>query len=224
MIFEASVELVRGHLAGRMEDARSTADLCYRAADLQPDDPMPWVVLFGVLRLLRREAQEMFQVWHEVMARDPWHREAHLQMLGYLSPEECGSHGEVLDFVDSVRSRIPPAVPAVGLELTAVVEHHHRTVARGGLDGLLARRQWTHARAAVPLERALADWTRPGHLTHAAALADLNLLAYALVQAHRLPEAAEVFRMIGGIVTPWPWRLDGEPLQRFVQWQAQTLR
>ncbi|KJK57699.1 hypothetical protein UK12_15085 [Saccharothrix sp. ST-888] len=224
LIFESWVELIRGQLAGEMEDARATADRCHRAAELQPSDPTPWVVMLGMLRLLRRDPQEVFQVWHEVMARDAWHREAHLQMLGYLSPEECGSHSRVLDFVDSVRSRIPPAVPAVGLELTAIVEHHHRTVSRGGVDGLLARRQWTQARAASSLERALADWTKPGYLRHAAALADLNLLAYALVRANRLPEAAEVFRLIGGTVTPWPWRMDGEPLQRFGYWQTQALR
>ncbi|MDH6577326.1 hypothetical protein [Kitasatospora sp. MAP5-34] len=224
LIFEAWVELVRGRSAGRMEDAHAAADSCHRAAELQPNDPTPWVVLLGILRLTRCDQQDVFKVWHEVTARDAWHREAHIQMLGYVSPEECGSHGQVLDFVDSVRSRITPAVPAVGLELAAAVDHHNRTVARGGVDALLARRQWTQARAESALARALADWVRAGRLGHAAALADLNMLAYALVQANRLPEAAEVFQLIGGTVTPWPWRLDGDPVQQFSYWQAQALR
>ncbi|MFI6445929.1 hypothetical protein [Kitasatospora sp. NPDC050543] len=227
MVFQAWVELVRGRLTGGMEDARSAADDCRRAAELAPDDPTPWVVLLGILRLLRCEQQDVFKVWQEVMARDTWHREAHFQMLGYLSPEECGTRSQVLELVDSVRSRIPPAtsaVPAVGLELAAAIDHHHRTVARGGVDALLARRQWANPRAESALERALANWTKPGHLRHAAALADLNMLAYALVQANRLPEAAEALRMVGSTVTPWPWRLDGDPVQRFAYWQAQVLR
>ncbi|WP_344444815.1 hypothetical protein [Kitasatospora nipponensis] len=203
---------------------RPTVERCRRAAELAPNDPTPWVVLLGVLRMVRSGSQEVFQVWHEVVARDAWHREAHLQMLGYLSPEECGSHREVLDFVDAVRSGIPATAPAIGVELTAMVEHHHRLVARGGVDGLMARRQWTNARAAGALERAVTGWTEPGRLQHAAALADLNLLAHALVLANRLPEAGEAFRAIGSTVTPWPWGLEGDPLDRFGYWQGQALR
>ncbi|MFJ1703875.1 hypothetical protein [Kitasatospora sp. NPDC088346] len=227
LTFSARVELVRGRRAGAMEDARAAADDCYRAAELQPNDPTPWVVLLGILRLLRCNQQDVFKAWHEVTTRDAWHREAHFQMLRYLSPEECGSHSQLLDFVDSVRARIPaatPAVPAVGLELAAAVDHHHRTVSRGGVDALLARRQWTNARAESALQRALLDWTSPGRLGHATALADLNMLAYALVQANRLPEAAAVFEAIDGTVTPWPWGLNGDPVQQFTSWQAQVLR
>ncbi|WP_035844311.1 hypothetical protein [Kitasatospora azatica] len=224
LIFEAWVERVRGRAAGGMDNARSVAKNCYRAAELQPNDPTPWVVLLGILRLLRSDQQEVFQVWSELTARDSWHREAHLQMLGYLSPEECGSYGQQLDFVDSVRARMPETTPTAGLELTLVVEQHHRTVARGGVDALLARRQWTNPRTAAGLEQAFQSWTTPGRLQHAAALADLNLLAYALVQAGRLQEAGEVFRLVGATVTPWPWSLDGEPVQSFTHWQAQAIR
>lgn len=228
LILQAWAGLERGRTAGGMDDARAAADGCYRAAELQPNDPTPWVVLIGIMRLVRCDQKDMIATWNEVMARDAWNREAHLQMLGYLSPEECGSHGLVLDFVDSVRHRPPPAAPAAvptaGLELTAIVDHHHRTVARGGVDALMARKQWTQPRAESALGRALADWTKPGHLQHAAALADLNVLAYALIQAKRLPEAEEVFRMIGRTVAPWPWRLDGDPVRQFAYWQSQALR
>ncbi|MFE2726147.1 hypothetical protein [Kitasatospora sp. NPDC059327] len=219
-VFEAWVELVRGRHTGRMEDARAAADRCYGAADALPDDPTPWVVLLGILRLIRAESRDVFAVWHEVTSRDPWNREAHLQMLRYLSPEECGSRGGQLEFVDAVRGGVPSNAPAVGVELTALVDEHARTVARGGVEALLARRQWTNHRATRALDTALADWPRPGHLRYAAALADLNLLAFALVQAGRSREGAGTFDLLGDVVTAWPWSLDGDPLDRFGHWQS----
>ena len=49
------------------------------------------VVHLATLRREQRPHRELSAVWQEVMARDPWNREAYLQVLGYLSPDECGS-------------------------------------------------------------------------------------------------------------------------------------
>ncbi|MGA5824241.1 hypothetical protein ACPC54_41150 [Kitasatospora sp. NPDC094028] len=223
LVFEAWVELLRGRHAGRMEDARAAAELCYQAADARPEDPEPWVVLLGILRLMRAESHELFAVWTEVTSRDPWNREAYLQMLRYLSPEECGSRSSQLDFVDTLRASMPPSAPAVGVELTAVVDEYARTIAKGGVEALLARRLWTQNRTTSVLDTALATWPRQGHLRHAAALADLNLLAYALVQAGRVRESGATFHLIGDTVTAWPWALDDDPVQRFEYWQAKAL-
>lgn len=224
MLFQAWTELIRARWDGGMDDPQEVVDLCRRAAAQRPADPVPWVVLVGVLRLLRRPQQEVFPVWREATARDPWHREAYLQMLGYLSPEECGSHVQVLDFVDAVRSGMPPGAPASCVELVAMVERYHRTVAGGGVAALMAGRHWSQPPASDALERALADWPRPGFLTHAATLADLNLLAYALVQANRSSDAARVFARIGTTVTAWPWALDGDPVEQFTHWLARSER
>ncbi|MGW2250676.1 hypothetical protein ACWCXH_10795 [Kitasatospora sp. NPDC001660] len=223
MVFEAWVELVRGRAAGGMEDARAAADHCYRAAEVAPADPLPWVVLLGILRLMRAESRQLFAVWAEVTARDPWNREAHLQMLRYLSPEERGSRSSQLDFVETLRASAPPVSPVVGVELAALVDEHDRTAAKGGVEALLARRLWTHSRAVGALDAALATWPREGYLRHAAALADLNVLAYALVQAGRVREGGNTFDAIGDTVTAWPWSLDGDPIERFTYWQAKAL-
>lgn len=221
LVFEAWVELVRGRHVGRMEDARAAAYHCYGAADALPDDPTPWVVLLGILRLMRADSRELFAVWNEVVARDPWNREAHLQMLRHLSPEECGSRSSQLGFVDTVRAAVPSNAPAVGVELTALVDEQARISARGGVEALLVRRQWTSNRASRALDAALADWPRPGHLQHAAALADLNLLAFALVQAGRSRESIGTFGLLGDVATSWPWSLNGDPLRQFGYWQSQ---
>ncbi|MGF1426666.1 hypothetical protein [Kitasatospora sp. LaBMicrA B282] len=223
LVFEAWVELVRGRHDGRMADIQAAADSCYRAADALPEDPTPWVVLLAILRLARADTREVFPVWHEVTARDPWHREAHLQMLRYLSPEECGSRSGQSEFVHAVRAAVPVTAPAAGVELTSLVEEHARTTAKGGVEALLIRNLWTNNRGTTALDTVLADWPRPGRLQHATALADLNLLAFALVQAGRVREGADTFRLIGDTVTAWPWSLDGDPLGQFGYWRGKAL-
>ncbi len=223
VLFPVWVDLVRGDGGTIRADPRAAMDTCYRAAELQPASPLPWIALVAMLRLLAHPQQEVFAVWREVTSRDPWNREAYLQMLGYLSPEECGSHAQVLDFVDAVRSGMPPQSPAVGLELVSMIQRYRRTVTSGGVAALTSSRLWSQPPVEAVLDRALHEWPQPGFLTHAAALADLNLLAYALVRASRMGDAAPVFRAIGPVVTAWPWELDGDPLQQFTHWQERIL-
>lgn len=211
-------DLVRGRWQGELSDPQDLLEHCYQAADLAPADPGPWIAALGTLRTLRRPLPEVLPVWREATARDPWSREAHVQMLGYLSPEECGSPAQVLDFIDSMRTAVPPDAPTAGVELIALVERHRRTVSGGGLTALMASGQWSQPRVEAALDQALADWLKPGYLNHAAALADLNLLAYALVQANRTRDASQVFAAIDGVVTPWPWGLDGDPVRQFTHW------
>ncbi|WP_051836461.1 hypothetical protein [Streptomyces sp. NRRL WC-3742] len=223
LVLEAWVGLVRGRHAGRMDDARAAVEYCHRAAEAVPADPTAWVALLGILRLVRADSRELFAVWDEVVSRDPWNREAFLQMLRYLSPEECGSSRNQMDFVESLRASMPSNAPAAGVELTAVIDAYTRKTTRPGVEALLARHHWTTPWAVRAVNAALAEWLRPGHLRHAAALADLNLLAFALVRAGRVPESAGVFRLLGGTVTEWPWTLDGDPLERFGYWQAKAM-
>lgn len=223
LVLQAWVDVVQARVAGALEDPRSTVDLCRRAAELSPEDPAPWVALLAVHRLLRRPEQEMYPLCREIGARDAWNRAAHLEMLRYLSPEECGSHGQLLDFVAAVRGAAPPGSPVAGLELVMLTDRYRAALAAGGVTALGARRRWGLPDAEAALERAVADWPVPGFLRHAAALADLNVLGYALGQAGRIGEAAGVFRALDGVVTIWPWGLDGDPVQQFSFWQEQSL-
>ncbi|WP_280672637.1 hypothetical protein [Kitasatospora sp. MAP12-44] len=223
LLFQAWVDLVRARQAGAATDAQVTAERCYRAAELRQEDPTPWVVLLGLMRVQRRSQREVFAVWQEVVDRDRSHREAHLQMLGYLSPEESGSNSQVLDFLDSVRSQGLWQSPVAALELTAEFVRYRRAASGGGVGELLADKIWHQARATAVLDHAVANW-KPGVLRHAAALADLNLLAYVLVQAKRSADAAEIFGQLGGTVTAWPWQLSGNPVDEFTYWRSHATR
>ncbi|GAB2958606.1 hypothetical protein GCM10023080_018030 [Streptomyces pseudoechinosporeus] len=206
------------------QETHEALDACARAAELRPEDPNPWVVRLGLLRLWRRPSTEVFPLWAEIVRRDRWHREAHLQMLGYLSPWECGSHSQTIEFLDRVRAAAAPTAPTAGLEIVALTDRYHGTLDRGGIEAITAIHLWSRPDAEAALDRALADWPRPGYLAHAAAVADLNLLAYALVRAQRVAQAGEVFRVIGGRVTMYPWALgeSGDPLEFFGNWQQRA--
>ncbi len=224
VLFHAWVDLAHAQREGALENPGSTVDRCYRAADLCPEDPTPWLVLLSVLRLLGRPQGEVFAIAKEVWARDVWHRDAHLQMLGYLSPDEYGSHAQVLDFVDHLRLSAPPNSPVAALELTMMVNRYRARVSAGGVGALGAWQLLTRPDAETAMERALAHWPRPGFLRHAAAVADLNVLAYALVHANRTARAGPVFLAIDQAVTVWPWSLDGDPVKQFSYRQAQARR
>ncbi len=224
LLLHAWASLVRGRRSGGMDDANAVVRSCYRVAESLPDDPTPWVIVLGVYRLERHERRSVMAVWREVVARDRWHREAHLQMLGYLSPEEGGTRAQVLDFVDSLRIHMPSNAPTVALELTAAVNQYQSILVRGGVEALLAQGFWKHAPVADALDKAAEMWPQTGFLRHAAALADLNLLAYALVASGRRDRTARVFAALKGRVTSWPWQLMGEPVGVFSREQSRSQR
>ncbi|MFD9127123.1 hypothetical protein [Kitasatospora sp. NPDC059571] len=222
LVLHAWIDVAEARVAGALEDPRATLDRCRRAADLRPEDPAPWVALLAVHRLLRRPEQEVYPICREIGARDAWNRTAHLEMLRYLSPDECGSHLQALDFVEAVRASAPAGTAVAGLELALLTDRYRAGLAQGGVTALGARRRWALPDAEAALGRAMADWPTPGFLRHAAALADLNLLAYALGQAGRVAEAGPVFAALDGVVTPWPWGLDGDPVDEFARWRDQA--
>lgn len=217
LVLYAWSEVVRARSQGRLEDPAGVIDSCLRAAEVTPADPTPWVVALGVARLERWEQPQVFGVWNEVLARDRWNREAYQNMLGYLTPEEAGSRIQVLDFVDALSARMPANAPCAATELTAQVFQYHSVLGRGGFEALVARNHWSHVMAAQALDRVAHTWVQPGLLRHARALADLNILAYALMAADRRHEARAAFEALGGVVTPWPWQAGGDSLNEFEQ-------
>ncbi|MEV0371215.1 hypothetical protein AB0I10_15520 [Streptomyces sp. NPDC050636] len=207
---------------GASVDLTATRDTCHLAADLLPADPTPWTLALATLRLERRPHREMSAIWREIKARDPWNREAHLQALGYLSPDECGSTALMLDLLDGIRSVMPADAPTAGLEITTLVRNYHRSFAADGLTALGAGEHWRRPDLARALDQAAQDWPNPDFLTHAAAIADLNVLAYALIKATRSNEATAVLRATKGLGTPWPWNVEGDPLERFSHWYGRV--
>jgi hypothetical protein len=196
---------------------------CRTAAELRPEDSVPWIAALGILRQQRRPWPEVEPVWRALRERDPWSRMAHLELLGYLSPEECGSQTAVLDFVGAVAAGAPAGSPVSALPLEAQLRRYHRVLAAGGVGAIGADEVFRQPTLTRLLECPRLDWPRPGFLTHAAALADLNLLAYALLHTASPQSAAPVFQRLGGVVTAWPWSIDGDPVERFTLWHRRLV-
>ncbi|MDI2131275.1 hypothetical protein [Yinghuangia seranimata] len=212
--------------AGSQEDREafsSALDACARAAAALPSDPTPWVIRLALLSLAKRPTAEVVPVWEEIQRRDPWHRQAHLQMLEYLTSDGCDWPGQAVSFVEDASRAAPDRSPTVGLPLVSFIDAHRAALQRGGAHALTAHHMWEGQEVSAFLDAAARRWVRPGFLTHAAAVADLNLLAYALVSARRMNEAGALFQSIGGVVSaePW-WRTGHDPVAAFTEFQRKA--
>ncbi|MFI5682875.1 hypothetical protein [Streptomyces sp. NPDC051636] len=195
--------------------AREAERACLGAAGVCPEDPAPWLALLEVMHAFAVPVRDAVPVWTEAVQRAPWQRAAYHRMLRYLSPRGHGTVADMLDFARQGAARAPYGSPLALLPVAARVElvaHRQRRMPFGA-DG-----HWYEPRAAEEVEAALARWFRAGTASHAEAVADLNILAFALTRTHRPADAAPVFRRIARHMTPRPWDLLPEPERTFLYW------
>ncbi|MFR0357376.1 hypothetical protein [Streptomyces sediminimaris] len=218
LVLGAWAGAVRAAAEGRGA-ARRAERACLRAAECCPEDPTPWLALLELMRSLAVPPREAVPVWSEAVTRAPWLRAAYHQMLRHLSPRGHGTVGDMLDFARQAAARVPHGSPLVLLPVAARVELvAHRRTALG------AESHWHEPRAADEVAVALSDWFHAVTAPHAEAVADLNVLAFALIRLHRPAEAAAVFRRIGRHMTPHPWELLPEPERTFLYWRDRPVR
>lgn len=223
----AHVQAVRSMIAGRadgrelMEEAWRS---CVAAAEAEPADPSPWVVLLGLLRVHAPNRQLLQQVWEEVTARDPYNREAHHEVLTYLFDRNHGTGGEMFHWAQERAETAPRGLPLAVLPLVALAEsHRHRMETDGGIYGLTIH-PWNEC---PHIDRVLDGWWRfrPPR-PHAQFADDANYLAHALGFAGRHAEAHEVFTAIGPYALDAPWSYCGEPRELFLRhrtWAARAV-
>ncbi|MFE5754667.1 hypothetical protein ACFQ7M_36115 [Streptomyces massasporeus] len=224
LLLQIFADIHRSHTTGTALNIDAAMRLCRHAAALAPPDPAPWIAMLSYHRMQRAPGAAVQPVWDAVKERDRWNREAHRQMLHYVSPEECGSSALTVQFLDSVTIAAPPGAPVAALSLTHSLARYRRALAAGGIEALTAHRHWNQPYERALLDQAVATWPQPGFLTHAAALADLNLLAYVLTKATRPRDAWPIFEAISAVATVWPWELDGDPLQQIQEAHRRALR
>ncbi|MBT2369804.1 hypothetical protein J7E88_32170 [Streptomyces sp. ISL-10] len=224
LLLQIFADIHRARTAGTALDIDATVRLCRQAGTLAPSDPAPWIAMLSCHRMQRAPGMVVRPVWDAVKERDRWNREAHRQMLHYVSPHECGSSALTVQFLDSVTIAAPPGAPVAALSLTHSLARYRRALSAGGIEALTAHRHWNQPHERALVDQALSTWPQPGFLTHAAALADLNLLAHMLIKATRLPDAWPVFEAMSGVATAWPWELDGDPLQQVQEAYRRALR
>jgi len=197
---------------------RGAERACLLAAEACPEDPTPWLALLDLMYALAVPVRDAVPVWTEAVNRAPGHRGAYHRLLRHLSPCGPGTITDMTEFARQAAARAPHGSPlallpvAARVELVAYRQRQERTAL--GADG-----HWREPRADEEIETALADWFRTAVAPHAEAVADLNLLAFALIRTHRPDEAAPVFRRMGRHMTAYPWDLLPAPERTFLYWR-----
>ncbi|APE19886.1 MULTISPECIES: hypothetical protein [Streptomyces] len=208
---------VRAHRAGhpRTRDLWHEAwTACREAADLAPDDPVPWVGLIALAALDGRQRMAEHRLappapmlppgpWGllaEAEKRDPHNREAHHRMLQFVYARRPGPLSEAVNYSHWAASSAPVGSALHALPLYVRVERYRRE--RGQERALDLH--WVAEDAVRDAQRALDTWFL-FCATDEASVLDLNHLAHALFGALRFTDAARVFEALGPYYTTLPW-------------------
>ncbi|MER5184252.1 hypothetical protein ABT009_38975 [Streptomyces sp. NPDC002896] len=218
LVLRACVSAARAAAEG-WGAARQAEEACLRAADACPEDPTPWLALLSLMYAFAVPVADAVPVWREAVARDPWNRTAHHRLVGYLSPRGHGTVLDMMDFAAHTASRAPHGSPLALLPVAARAELVAHRLGQQSLDAVAAGRHWNEPRAAEELDAAMKGWFHTPTPPHAEALADLNLLAFALIRMQRTAEAGPVFRRIGRRMTRHPWDLLPDAERTFLYWR-----
>ncbi|MFI5557256.1 hypothetical protein [Streptomyces sp. NPDC051738] len=220
LVLRAFVQSARAPAEGHSA-VRQAEQTCLHAAAACPEDPTPWLALLSLMHSSAVPVQDAVPVWTQAVNRAPWHRTAYHLLLRYLSPRGHGAVPDMMDFAWQVAFQAPHGSPIALLPVAARVELVAHRQGRTGLDALGASGHWNEPRAAREIDTALSRWFHTAAAPHAEAVADLNVLAFALTRAHRPAEAGPVFQRIGRHMTHHPWDLLPEPERTFRYWQDQ---
>jgi hypothetical protein len=194
-----------------------------RAAALAPDDPAPWSQRLLLMTALSADRGTFERGWAELVARDPWHREAHSYKLMYLCRKWHGSHDEMFAFARSTAAAAPNGSPLHVLPLEANAEWAMWEFRREGRLADLKKvgDVWRkHPGFHAELDNALNRWFRHPAGKHAMWFHDLNHLAYGLVRGRRKQDAKPVFEAIGPYQhsIPWAWWGDSVTADKAFRW------
>lgn len=218
LVLRAFVQSARAPAEGRAAFRRAE-QTCLRAAAACPEDPTPWLALLSLMHSCAVPVQHAAPVWDQAVSRAPWHRTAYHLMLRYLSPRGHGAVPDMMDFAWQAAFQAPHGSPVALLPVAARVELAAHRQGGTGLAELGASGHWNEPRAAQEIDTALSRWFHSAATPHAEAVIDLNVLAFALIRAHRPADAGQVFQRIGRHMTRHPWDLLPEPERTFLYWR-----
>ena len=202
-----------------------TEDACLDAATAYPDDPTPWIAMLAQRRVSRSTA-DVPEIWKQIITRDPLNRTAHHEMLLHLSPRCCGeSSFDMRDFAQQCAQETPYGSPLSILPLAARVENYAYRLGLGKhRDAPDLSGHWYGPTVAREIDSVLDRWFRTRAPQHAQAVADLNILAFALVMTQQTARAEAVFQRLGRHMTSFPWSTGNDPVGTFAYWQRRARR
>jgi len=174
-----------------------------RAADLDPQDPVPWTHLVTSGRGLQVPKEELWLRFEEARRRRPWLPEAHMALLQGICEKWSGSHEEALAFARET-SRDAPA----GAPVHAVLPMAHLEVwlSKGSDDEADAKRYSADADVREEIqEAARRSVLAPEFVADGVSMYALNVFACGLYTFGDEPGAAALAQRIGQRRAEFPW-------------------
>ncbi|MEU6813247.1 hypothetical protein [Streptomyces sp. NPDC046860] len=177
-----------------------------RAAELNPDDPTPYVAEIWVALGLGYPNARMDTLWKEITDRAPHHYEAHFSALQYWCAKWRGSERLATEFAERAAAGAPVGSLLTTLPLIAHFEHDDSDdTAADNTPEMVARVE------AALKDAAAADPAHPR-------LPEMrHLLAYYLHLQGRDEAALEYFRLVDGHVDALPWRYRNNKAEYFCE-------
>ncbi|MFD7642103.1 hypothetical protein ACFV4P_15745 [Kitasatospora sp. NPDC059795] len=185
-----------------LAEANTTAR---RAAELDPRDPGPWVVLVTTARGVPLTRRQFRPLWEELTARAPHHVAGHWQAMRYWCARWHGSDALMLRFAERAVRTAPPGSVLPGLYLQALAELEQRHGPLGLPDARRLREllpMVASALAAVPPPNDQLPLLR-------------HLLAHFALVSQQPDLALEQFRELGPWCGAHPWTATPHPVRAF---------
>lgn len=198
---------------------RTAEELLYRAAEQSPGCVAPWYFLQISGRGLQVGPELAARRFEAVVRRSPGHLAAHRQQLQQICRKWGGSHARMHAFAREAMLAAPQGSP-LG-ELVAVAHLEQWLDEEEGADHAYLRRSEVVLGLYEAAERSVhhpryerrRDWAR-----------GFNTFALAFALAGEDDAAADLFRVLDGSVTEFPWMyLDGrDPTAPFRLWRSRV--
>ncbi|MGW6979265.1 hypothetical protein ACWGE1_07440 [Streptomyces sp. NPDC054932] len=180
-----------------------------RAAELNPDDPTPYINEIWAALGLGYSEDDMHRIWKEIVTRDPHHYDAHYAALQYWCAKWRGSEERAKSFAQRAAADAPLGSLLTVLPLIAWYEH-------GDTDASNADFRSPHLISLV--DAALAD-VAAAPSNHPNTAEVRHLLAYFLTRQKRYDAALAQFRLVDGYVDALPWRYWTDPAAAYCHWR-----
>ncbi|MFG3302474.1 DUF4034 domain-containing protein [Micromonospora chersina] len=189
-------------------------NLLDEVAARDPDDTTARAFLVTSARGRQVDRDEAARRFADVVARHPWHRLAHVQMLQYRCAKWFGSDDEMFEFARSAAAKAPAASGLAHLVAAAHLEMWLKLPA--GEDDAHLRDPEVLAEL-----RAAADHSvrHPEHGRYPGWPQPHNNFAMCFAVGGDHAAAAERFGALGDLVTELPWSYLGDPGSAFTRWR-----
>ena len=204
----------REQFAGFHDTLARAPRLLTRAAELNPEDPSPYVSEIWTALGLGYSRERMRGIWKEITARDPYHYGSHCAALQYWCAKWRGSEDLAVSFAREAMAGAPRGSLLSALPLIAWYEHR---------DDDAKDADFRAPYLVAMVDAVLADVAEApqGHPDTASVR---HLLAYFLTRQGRHEAALLQFRLVDGYVDALPWRYWEDPAAVYCLWRDRAVK